>query len=533
MDEEIKLEKEEFISFLQNPGSYPHEAETVELIQTHISYVAIAPPYVYKIKKPVNLGFLDFSTLQKRHHFCKREVQLNRRLCKDIYEGVVPLSRLNGDLVLGDEKNTVEYAVKMKQLDADGFLDRRLKNGGVEPQDLDRLVKHLSRFYREQKSSGEIAECGYIYAIGAVIRDNFTQTESFVGDLIAGYAFEAIQEFNEQFFCRYSCLLNRRRTEGHILDCHGDLRLEHIHFGRDGVRVFDCIEFNDAFRYIDVANEVAFLAMDLDFHGRRDLSRYFVRQMADFVGDEDLLKLLDFYKCYRAYVRAKVHALKSVEAEVPEQQKARSRDRAMSLFSLSLEYAISGSEPMVIVIMGRIGTGKSTISGKLSDALGWEIFSSDTIRKQLAGIPLTPRTDADVRENIYTRDMTDKTYCALRQRSLECAKQGRSCLVDATFGSAEHRNALRDALESNSIRFCFVELIAADETVRNRLSARQRETDNISDARLEDFEKLSSTYRRPDALEQTMHIIIDTEQLPDKALFDVLQGVMHLKPLKV
>jgi len=530
MHEEIKIEQEQLPSSLKDPNSYPYKPGQIQLLQTHISYIAIAPPYVYKIKKPVNLGFLDFTTLQKRRHFCQREVELNRRLCRDVYEGVVAISELNGKIMIEEARKIAEYAVKMKQLDEDGFLNKRLQENHIRPQDLDRLVQFLSRFYLKQKSSPEIAECGFIHNIKATIEENFAQTKRFAGDLIEDYAFEAIQEYNEQFFCRNAYLLNRRRNEGHILDCHGDLRLEHIHFSPNEVRIFDCIEFNDQFRYIDVANEIAFLTMDLDFHGRRDLSCYFSGQMAESLDDPDMLSLLDFYKCYRAYVRAKVHSLKSIEPEVPQEQKEKSRNNAGRLYQLALEYGISGSAPMIIVVMGRIGTGKSTIAERLSSSLGWEVLSSDATRKQLAGIPLTSRPDEAGREKIYSKEMTEKTYDALLEKCAEYAGQGKSCLIDATFGSQKRRSKLRNALKSRNIRFNFIELTATDETVKKRLSERKISNNNISDARIEDYDKLNSNYHSPNSLELNSHIIADTGQPLKDTLFDILKRIIQMKP---
>jgi hypothetical protein len=530
---EKEIEKEELTAFLKEPEIYPHKPVSVRLIQTHISYVAIAPPYVYKVKKPVDLGFLDFTTLEKRLFFCRKEVELNRRLCKDVYDDVVAISSSDGALAIEDSSRIVEYAVKMKQLEADGFLHNRLQQDKVKRQDLQRLAKHLQAFYLDQQSTPDIAENALIGNIKAPIEENFAQTERFIGDLIAGHAFGAIADYNEQFFCRYSSLLNKRRTSGKILDCHGDLRLEHVHIDSDDVRVFDCIEFNDRFRYIDVANEIAFLAMDLDFHGRRDLAGYFVRQMSERLDDPVILKLLDFYKCYRAYVRAKVKSLKSVEPEVPENEKERSRNDAIRLYRLSLEYAISGSQPMVIIIMGRIGTGKSTVAERLSQSLGWQVLRSDLIRKQLAGVPPTSRPDESGRKKLYSSEMTEKTYKELMQGAIENARHGKSSLIDATYAGAKRRGKLRNSLESERIRFCFVELTASDDVVKKRLLERERSSNSISDARLEDFNHLSAGYHSPDALEMADHIVVDTDESLESILSAILKGIMRLKPLRI
>ncbi len=531
MKEENKIYKDNLVRFLKDSKSYPHKPESVELIQTHISYIAIAGPYVYKIKKPVDLGFLNFTTLKQRHHFCQREIVLNNRLSNDIYESVAAISKHKDGLAVENNSDIIEYAVKMKRLSPEGFLNKRIERDNVQQQDLDRLIDHLSHFYLEQRSSPEVARCGYINIIKAFIEENFEQTKQFVNDLIPDYAYRAIQEYNKQFFCRYSALLNRRRTDGYILDCHGDLRLEHIHLTEKNVNIFDCIEFNDKLRYIDVASEIAFLAMDLDFHGRCDLSKYFTDKMSDSLDDPDLLNLIDFYKCYRAYVRAKVHSMKSVEPEVPQDQKDKSRNHAVRLYRLPMKYAVGGSEPMVIIIMGRIGTGKSTIAAKLSESLGWDIFSSDIIRKQLASIPLTKHPDKKVREKIYCDTMTQNTYNEILRKALENAERGISSLVDATYGSKKRRIKLIDALMKKNIRFFFVELKAEDKLIKERLKEREDQPAMTSDARLKDFGKLSAGYHSPNALELTNHIVIDTTGPLNKILFDICKNIMLLKPV--
>ena len=263
---------DELLQFLRSPASYPDKPEKVEIRQTHISIVAMTPTLVYKIKKSLDLGFLDFSTLEKRREACEFEVRLNRRLCRDVYLGVVPISRTDGRLCFGEEGEAVEYAVKMRRLPEEGFLQQRLAREAVTARDLDRIVEKLSGFYRSQQSSTEIAEWGSIAKLRISTDENFSQTEQFVGTLISRPAIEAIRDFTDLFYDRHSDLFERRQKEGRLLDCHGDLRCDHIHFSNGEIDIFDCIEFNERFRYLDVANDVAFLAMDLDFRKRRDLA---------------------------------------------------------------------------------------------------------------------------------------------------------------------------------------------------------------------------------------------------------------------
>jgi aminoglycoside phosphotransferase family enzyme len=352
----------------------------VEVRQTHISIVAIAPPNVYKIKKPLDLGFLDFSTLEKRRHFCLEEVRLNRRLTQDVYLDVVPIARRDSCLHFGPEGEIVDYAVKMRELPREGFLHERLAHGNATADDLERVAVKLAAFYQAQRPSETIADWGRVAKLRLSTDENFAQTERFAGGLLGRPAFAAIRFFTDRFYERHADLFERRRKDGRILDGHGDLRCEHVHFAGEEINIFDCIEFNERLRLIDVANDVAFLAMDLDVLGRPDLGTTFLRRIAGLLDDPELLSLTNFYKCYRAYVRAKVAAIKSVEPEVPAADRERSRERAMQLFKRALDYAVAGSEPLVIAVMGRVASGKSSVARLAGEALGWPVVSSDRTR---------------------------------------------------------------------------------------------------------------------------------------------------------
>jgi len=499
------------LAFLRRPDSFSEKPAAVELRQTHISLVAIAPPHVYKVKKALDLGFLDFSTIEKRRHCCEAEVRLNRRLTRDLYLAVVPISRRNGSLHFGGEGEVIDYAVKMRALPEDGFMDRRLARNAVTAAELDRVADKLSAFYRAQKPSDAVAEWGRIAKLRLSTEENFAQLECFAGTLLSRPALEAIRYFTDRFYERRAGLFERRRTGGRILDCHGDLRCEHIHFSGEEVNIFDCIEFNERFRYIDVANDLAFLAMDLDFLGRPDLSGAFVQSMASLLDDPELLALLDFYKCYRACVRAKVAAIKSAEAEVPAAEREGSRADAVRFFRLALAFAIGASKPLVLVLIGRVGTGKSTVARALGDALGWPVFSSDRTRKELAGLAPHIRGDAAARAELYRPAMTQRTYETLTSRATECAQSRGSSILDATFGKRVQRDLLREKLAAAGIRHRFVEITASDEEITARLRRREESNAEISDARLEDFARLTANYEPPVAVEEYSRI----ESSPD------------------
>ena len=482
--------QEELLAFLSRPESFPGKPANVEIRQTHISIVVIASPNVYKIKKPLDLGFLDFSTLEKRRHFCVEEVRLNRRLTQDVYLGIVPIARRDGLLHFGAEGEIVEYAVRMRELSRAGFLHERLALGAATMRDLERVAARLRDFYQAQKSSETVAEWGRVAKLRVSTDENFTQTERFVGSLLGRPAFDALRFFTNQVYERHASLFERRRKEGRILDCHGDLRCEHVHLADDEVNIFDCIEFNERLRFIDVANDVAFLAMDLDFLGRPDLGAAFLHRIANLLNDPELLSLTNFYKCYRAYVRGKVAAIKSAEPEVPAADRARSRERAAQLFRRALGYAVAGSEPIVIVVMGRVASGKSTVARLAGEALGWPVFSSDRTRKELAGVGSQVRSDVATRAQLYREFMTRHTYKVLLQRGIESARDKGGAILDATFARRAQRDLLREALAVARIRCRMVEIIASDEEIIARLRRREASWTEVSDARLEDFEML-------------------------------------------
>ena len=516
------------VDALADPAAYPHRPDRVEIVQTHISVVALAPPFVYKVKKPVDFGFLDFSTLVRRRHFCEEEVRLNERLCPGLYEGVVPITRDGDALCVEGDGEPVEVAVKMRRLDPAGFFDARLRRGALTTADLDRVTERLAAFYLRQQPSPDVAAWGWPERLRLSTDENVAQTERFVGDVISRAAFDALRSATDRFFAANARLLHRRRAEGRIVDGHGDLRLEHLHVGPDddALCIYDCIEFNERFRCVDVASDLAFLAMDLDVHGRPDLAHHVVALMAESLNDPELWGVIDFYKGYRAYVRGKVEAMRSGEAEVPEAERAASRARARRYFQLAMAYAVAGSEPLVIAVMGPVGAGKTTQAKALGAALGWEVVSSDRVRKMQAGVPLFRRgTDAE-RAALYAPDRTEAVYDVLREAALRRASDGLSTVLDATFGTRRHRDALRDALATAGVRYRLVELTAPADQIRHRLAARADGT-VVSDARVSDFDALATRYEPPDALEDPEHVCADAASGPETTTRAILTALVE------
>jgi aminoglycoside phosphotransferase family enzyme len=323
---------------LLDPQIYPDLPNEVEFIETHISLVFLTREYVYKVKKPVDFGFLDFTSLDKRKYFCEQEVKLNRRLSPDIYLGVVEITFDRDQISFNGKGQVEEYAVQMKRIPEELLLDKLLEKGQVDREMMEALSDRLARFYASAETNEHIKSFAKPGRVKQDTDENFDQTEKYIGAVISKPIYEEIQKRTNDFFRTREALFRRRIVSDRIRDCHGDLRLEHIFWGKE-IAIFDCVEFNERFRYTDVAADIGFLAMDLDYHGREDLSEHLIRTYIERSGDQDLSLLLDFYKCYRAYVRGKVESFRLDDPHIPEAEKAGALKRAKKYFELAHRYA--------------------------------------------------------------------------------------------------------------------------------------------------------------------------------------------------
>ena len=327
----------EMVQALLDPKAYADAPQGVELVQTQMSFVFLTDNYVYKVKKPVNLGYLDYTTPERRHFYCQREVELNRRLCPDVYLGIVPITRDKGNILAGGQGEVIEYAVKMRRLPQGAMMDVLLTNNQVSPEMVGSVARRLAEFHQKAETNDNISTFGDLYTIIQNTDENFTQTEKYIGITISREKHKHIKEYNDSFIEKNASLFHKRIADGRIRDCHGDLHAAHICF-RNGICIYDCIEFNDRFRYCDVASEVAFLAMDIDHYRRADLSRSFVNAYISRSRDKELSELLNFYKCYRACVRGKVESFKLDDPHISDEEKAKVLAVARSYFELAESY---------------------------------------------------------------------------------------------------------------------------------------------------------------------------------------------------
>jgi aminoglycoside phosphotransferase family enzyme len=343
------MELASLIEGLSDAACYPHPVQAVQVRQTHISVVFLAGPYVYKVKKPVDLGFLDFTTLEKRRHFCQEEVRLNRRLAPAVYLGVVPVMRSATGLQIGEpgcvstgsSGEPVEWAVKMERLPDEATLRQRLERGELEPALLMALADRIAGFHAQAERGPRIASFGRFDVVARNARENFEQAEPQIGVTLSRTVFDRLRALTEETLARLRPLIEARAERGVPCDTHGDLHLDHVYHFPDrqppaNLVILDCIEFNERFRYADPVADVAFLAMDLEFHGRRDLAAVFAEAYFRAARDEEGGALLPFYRAYRAAVRGKVEGFELAEKEIPQAERTAALARARSHWLLAL-----------------------------------------------------------------------------------------------------------------------------------------------------------------------------------------------------
>lgn len=327
------------IAALMEPEAYEGVIGSVKVVQTHISFVFLTETFVYKVKKAVNFGFLDFSTLEKRRFFCEKELDLNRRLCEDMYLEVVPINlSADNSIKINGPGETVEYALKMRRLPQEKIMSTLIEKNQVDKALIDRIAKIIADFHSKAQTNSYIGEFGSLTTIKVNWDENFDQTKDVIGKTISKADYDFIQSKVNNFMETNQALFEKRVVEGKIKDCHGDIHSGNI-FVTDKIYIFDAIEFNDRFRYSDTTSDIAFLAMDLDYKHKPDLSNYLINRYVEYSKDTELAKLLPFYKCYRAYVRGKVTGFKLNDSNINPQEKTLATQEAKTYFNLATTYA--------------------------------------------------------------------------------------------------------------------------------------------------------------------------------------------------
>ena len=486
------------IKSLLKSAAYPEPTAEVRLIETHVSFIFITDSFVYKVKKPVDFGFLNFTTLDRRRFYCEEEVRLNRRLCPEIYLGVVELRVGPGGAVFGGSGTLVDYAVKMKRLPEARMLAQLLERGELHPDQMAALARTVAEFHGRAARGALIDAQGSSAAIRANWEENFRQAAPFVPLTLSRGDLALMRDWVARFLAEHEGLFRARVEGGFLRECDGDLHLGNICL-TDRICIFDCIEFNERFRYIDTAADIAFLLMDLEYAGRADLCLPFLESYQEATGDPVPAELLDFYRSYRAFVRGKVKSFRLRESGLTPGELQATQSAASRYFRLSRGYCLRGRlAPALIITCGLMGSGKSALARELSRELGLHYCSSDLTRKTLAGRAPTERGSEGYGQGIYSPASSRATYRALLEAAKRELSSGRSVIVDATFRRAEDREAFRTLAKLLGVGFFLLHLRCNEQVTGERLERRSREPGEISDGRSELLPRQAAEFEAPE-----------------------------------
>lgn len=517
---------EALISGLARPGVLPGGGEgSAEIVQTHISVVFLSGERAFKLKKPVDFGFLDFSTPELRARFCREELRLNRRLAPDVYLGLSPVWRRDGGLIeVGPPTESPppcdELLVVMTRLPRDRMLDVLLATGQVDPEQIRRLARAVALFHSRAEGGPEVERWGGRESAGRHALDNFDQTAPFRGELFESRRHDLVRSRTTGFLETREALFRDRIQRGAIRDLHGDLHSPNICVLPDGRPViYDCIEFSPAYRCGDVASEIAFATMDLTYRGRLDLADVFLETYRAGADDPTLEAVLPFYRSYRAMVRAKVSALTSAAAEVPTSERERSAAAARRFFDLADQYSRGLTPPALVLLAGFTGVGKTAVAEALRRAAGFAPLETDRVRKQLAGLDPERPAPANVGGGIYTPAMTRATYRALAREAVLRLERGETALAVGSFITRAQRQELLDVARQRRAALLVVQLTAPEEIVRERLG---RRPPGMSDGDIAVHRSMVESNEPPVEVPEDDQLHLDTGASEPSALADAV-----------
>lgn len=517
---------EAICSAMADPTFYPHPVTRIERRDTHISAVFLTGALVYKLKKPLDLGFLDFRRLEDRRAACLREVDLNRRLSRNVYREVVSIHRgPDGTVSLIPCGPVIEYAVMMRQLLDAANLRYLLETGGVGHGPMAVIGRRLARFYEGSERSPAVDAYGSPDAVAYNMEENFRQLAPWVGAVLAEPQWTFLCKANRAFLADHTALFQRRIDNGRIRDGHGDLRADHVYFD-DGLQIIDCIEFNDRFRYGDAAVDIAFLVMDMAALGHAALGYTLLAAYAAAAADPGVFALIDFYVAYRAVVRVKVTCMRLSAADAGE--RAGLLSEIGRYMDLAYRHTRMFSRPTLWVCCGLPASGKSSLADRLGEAMGIRVFSSDRVRKAMdpaAGV-------SPYGKGAYSNEGRSRVYGRLLTLAQDEICSGRSAILDATYGRRCWRDGVRQLASDMDAGLIFAECVSPLATLRCRLTRRDR-SPGLSDARPGHLHQLSAEFEALTDIPPAMRVSVDTDGPREDALLALLKAACSLRELQI
>lgn len=497
---------------LLSPSVYGGDIDRVDKLETHISYIFLAGPYAYKVKKRVNLGFLDFRTLRARRFYCEEELRLNRRLAPGLYLGVVAITGTADHPILAGDGVPFEYAVKMRRFPQEQLLDRLAANDALTPRHIDELAAKTAAFHSSVSVASAADSFGTAQAVKQPALDNFSPLRAALGDTGDREDLDFLNRWTLEQCEALTNIFDERKRAGCVRECHGDFHLGNIAVIDGEVTLFDCLEFNKNLRWIDVMNEVAFLYMDLQDRKKPALAQRFLNRYLELTGDYAGLVTLRFYTVYRASVRAKVHALRAQQSGSGSEQAFAARAECRGYIALAARLARRRSRA-VIITHGLSGSGKTTHTQSLLELAGAVRIRSDVERKRLQGLEAPERTRSAVGRGAYAAEMTALTYRRLLTLTQVITEAGYPVIVDATFLERAHRDDFRRVADTLGVPFVIVDFVTAQDTLRERIHERQTRRDDASEA---DIAVLEHQLKTQEPLQQD-ELVLTQSYLSDRS----------------
>ncbi len=515
------------VQAMQNADLYPHPVHEFHVIETHISQVILTGEFAYKIKKPMDFGFLDFSTLARRKHFCEEELRLNRRLAEPLYLEVLPITGSPEQPVLGGSGEAFEYVIKMRQFSQDQLFDRLQEQGELAPEALTDLARQVAGFHEQLPPVPDAKPLGTPEAVYAAMQENFDQIRPMIDDKTLLAQLDNLEAWTETTFERHRELIAERRAKGLVRECHGDLHLANITSYDGKVTVFDCIEFNEPFRWIDVINDLAFLLMDLESRQEEALANLVLNTYLEYRDDFEALPLLPLYKAYRAMVRAKIALFTLGNPALSDDEKANLHQRYRAYAQLAEDYSIIPN-PYLLASTGLSASGKSFVCSAMAGDLGLIRLRSDVERKRMHGLAPLESSKSPTGGNLYTEEANEQTYQRLATLAGQLLAAGMPVVVDAACLKERERSMFAGVAEDLAVPFALLHCDAPEELrrewIRNRSGDASEATEELLDQQQTWYEPLT-----PEERSHTIHLQTDQEHVAE-AVADRIRQHFGLPP---